>query len=444
MLDQYCFEVLMKKHPRETFLYGITGFKGSGKDTFASYVLKENPGFVRVAFADTLKDLVSKVFSLDRNLLDDPQGKDTLFETPITIDAHLTMLIAATGLNLQPKGLLAHSAREVLQFVATDYIREVSPDYWLVKGMDKVRELRGRGCHILITDVRFENEAQLLRDQGGKIISIRRLARKMTVDAHVSEQGLSEASIDLELGVLEGGVSLYERLAILLGKGKFKLALAYDYRRASQALQHYQGGGSLPECVALLGIPPVKECISFRWLRAYYGVPSRVLGILKNNHTVQAEVEGKVCQKCRGWKPLTSYHKSGRTSDGLHSVCRDCASSWHKANYQQYGKLDTLERTFDRYQKSSKRRGLEFLITREDFFSLWEKQKGVCAYSGVVMTTDLNCPKKVTIDRVDSSLGYLHDNIVLCARVPNMMKNSLSLQDFREWVKALATHLEVS
>jgi hypothetical protein len=69
---------------------------------------------------------------------------------------------------------------------------------------------------------------------------------------------------------------------------------------------------------------------------------------------------------------------------------------------------------------------LEFLI------SLWKNQNGKCFYSGRQLSLLINDPNKVSIDRVDSSKGYLKDNVVLCCNLVNYLKVDLSLDYFKE------------
>lgn len=44
----------------------------------------------------------------------------------------------------------------------------------------------------------------------------------------------------------------------------------------------------------------------------------------------QGEISGRVCRKCRRWKPRTEFHKHSRTKDGLQSYCRACIASYGK------------------------------------------------------------------------------------------------------------------
>ena len=55
-------------------LIGICGLIGSGKDTVAQNLI-DNHNFVKISFADKLKDAVASMFSWDRELLDGKTDK---------------------------------------------------------------------------------------------------------------------------------------------------------------------------------------------------------------------------------------------------------------------------------------------------------------------------------------------------------------------------------
>lgn len=91
---------------------------------------------------------------------------------------------------------------------------------------------------------------------------------------------------------------------------------------------------------------------------------------------------------------------------------------------------------FRRYVKTAKTRGYEFNID-EDFV------KGIvqsdCYYCGAEPSQVVNhrdCFGVFVyngIDRVNNSIGYTEDNVVPCCKTCNYAKNTLELEDFRDW-----------
>jgi len=89
-------------------------------------------------------------------------------------------------------------------------------------------------------------------------------------------------------------------------------------------------------------------------------------------------------------------------------------------------------------KKSAKRRKHECSVTLADLKELWEKQKGICPYTGwnlllLPSTTDYQNATltidRASVDRIDSSLGYIPENIQFVAVIANFAKNIFIDQD---------------
>lgn len=74
-------------------------------------------------------------------------------------------------------------------------------------------------------------------------------------------------------------------------------------------------------------------------------------------------------------------------------------------------------------------------------FLVWllEEQQGLCFYTGLPMTTHAGI-WAISLDRVDSSLGYLKENVVLCATQVNQMKGTLSGREFIALSRIIVEH----
>jgi len=80
------------------------------------------------------------------------------------------------------------------------------------------------------------------------------------------------------------------------------------------------------------------------------------------------------------------------------------------------------------YKRKSRRKNLMFEFTEEQFMTFWQKP---CYYCGSPIQT-------IGLDRVDSSKGYMIDNVVPCCMVCNWMKNSLPLDIFMDQCQKIA------
>jgi hypothetical protein len=73
-----------------------------------------------------------------------------------------------------------------------------------------------------------------------------------------------------------------------------------------------------------------------------------------------------------------------------------------------------------------------------DLVAQWEQQKGLCYYSKIPMALYHDNEKVVSLDRIDSSKGYVKNNIVLCCHRVNSMKSNLTLEEFKFWCTAVS------
>jgi hypothetical protein len=161
-------------------LIGLAGKARTGKDTAATY-FEQAAGLEPMSFAAPIKQVICDLFNLD--------GRHTNGDLKET-------LIPGIG----------KSPRQLFQTLGTEWGRDcVHPDVWLhVAGvwLSKLRaEYTSQGARFagaVFSDVRFENEAQWIRNQGGVVIHIRRDLAPV-VSEHISEQGVLFEAGDLKV-----------------------------------------------------------------------------------------------------------------------------------------------------------------------------------------------------------------------------------------------------
>jgi len=140
-------------------IIGICGLIGSGKDTVAQYLI-DNHNFVKISFADKLKDAVGVMFNWDRELLDGKTDESRAWREQV--DQYWT---AETGRTITP--------RLVLQEFGTECMREGFFDgIWV--SLTKQHILNNPKTNFVIPDVRFPNEAKMLYEINGEVWRVKR------------------------------------------------------------------------------------------------------------------------------------------------------------------------------------------------------------------------------------------------------------------------------
>jgi len=77
----------------------------------------------------------------------------------------------------------------------------------------------------------------------------------------------------------------------------------------------------------------------------------------------------------------------------------------------------------------------EFNLTYEDLYDLWENQRGFCALSGQPLSLEANLPNTTSLDRINSSVGYVKTNVQLVCSVVNKMKMDVTQEVFLQFCK---------
>lgn len=101
--------------------------------------------------------------------------------------------------------------RKFLQFIGTEWGRELDENLWLNLFKARVDQLRQRDADVIIVcdDARYDNEAELIHSLGGFIVKIETNRPSVALDGipnHASEDGLDPKYIDFTIsnnGTLE-------------------------------------------------------------------------------------------------------------------------------------------------------------------------------------------------------------------------------------------------
>jgi len=136
------------------YLIGLSGKMKAGKDTVADLIIKSHPdvNVKRMAFADALKQEIAAKFA-----------------------------VTVPQINADKKRW-----RLLMQWWGTEYRRTDDPDYWVMQLLKSMKALSPDVKMVVVTDVRFKNEADVITQLGGELWRINRTVGS-AADAHASE-----------------------------------------------------------------------------------------------------------------------------------------------------------------------------------------------------------------------------------------------------------------
>lgn len=200
---------------------GIMGEAGCGKSTFAQALI-ERHGYRSFSFAGALKDLCATLYGWERARLDElaykesPSGHNSREYPPLgAISWTESNQFGESPLEQDRRDFIAarlremttaHTRRQILQHVGTELFRALDPEHWIKKARE-VFAAAGPDARFVIPDMRFPNEADLVREFGGDLVLIERLDGQGPGTAHgghASEQAWRAIEPTYSYGIAYG------------------------------------------------------------------------------------------------------------------------------------------------------------------------------------------------------------------------------------------------
>ena len=143
--------------------------------------------------------------------------------------------------------------------------------------------------------------------------------------------------------------------------------------------------------------------------------------------------------------------KLGISRSTIYRLCREHGitrqrptySGCDASNFQGYGQLGM--NTWNRIKRKAEERNLEVLLTIEEAWELYEQQGRKCALSGIELnmvdnrrSTKDPTERTASLDRKDCSKPYTKDNVQWVHKTINIMKNTLTDEQFIYFCKQVS------
>lgn len=162
-------------------ILGLAGKALAGKDSVADYLLANNYFDRKLGFATNLKTACVEIFGMTYDQVLTQQGKSTDLKTPAEItkpvlENLISWMRKTHDVALESKdystllGVKLSKPRDILQFVGTEVMRYYAADYHY----EVVFRSTNTDENIIITDVRFPNEAGGVLEHNGCLVRIDR------------------------------------------------------------------------------------------------------------------------------------------------------------------------------------------------------------------------------------------------------------------------------
>ncbi len=179
-------------------IIGLSGYARSGKDTVAGMLMGIH-GFERVAFADKIREFLLEIDPIIMH-----NG----------IDFRLQDVVESKGWEAAKTD--HPEVRRLLQDLGVGARKLFGPQFWVHEAMKTMLETPKLDLKYVITDVRFKNEADMIKANGGKIWRINRPNIEAT-NGHISEIEMDGWPFDAVITNDSDMPNLIKQVGALLG-----------------------------------------------------------------------------------------------------------------------------------------------------------------------------------------------------------------------------------
>lgn len=150
--------------------------------------------------------------------------------------------------------------------------------------------------------------------------------------------------------------------------------------------------------------------------------------------------DGRWCKPCPECGEMQDYLRRNYAIESfrLRKACKKCSNRKNENCHRGfYGEI--RKSWWDKTSWHAEHRHLDFSITPEYVQSLWEKNNKKCALSGIPIDWQgTNSEITASIDRINSSKGYIEGNVQVVHKHINMMKQAYDNNYFIQLCMAVA------
>jgi hypothetical protein len=156
---------------KQPVVIAICGFKRSGKDTIADYLVKQY-GYNKIKIADPLKETCSMLFGLSQEQIEGDQKE--------VIDQRW---------GVTPRQIMQYVGTELMQYQIQELLPNIGRTFWIKSLLGK--HSANSACPLVVSDMRFQHELDEMRAHYGdnvKVIKVVNCRVDRDGDAHISEK----------------------------------------------------------------------------------------------------------------------------------------------------------------------------------------------------------------------------------------------------------------
>lgn len=140
------------------------------------------------------------------------------------------------------------------------------------------------------------------------------------------------------------------------------------------------------------------------------------------------------CYRCQRQLTADNFNADKSSSTGLQTYCKQCHKNFIFERRSTFE--GTLFNVLAELQRVSKKRGIDVDLTITDLQELYQIQNGLCAITGILMTSNYKVGsgkkialKNISVDRLDAAGSYTRDNVRLVCYAHTLLQDKLTREE---------------
>lgn len=142
--------------------------------------------------------------------------------------------------------------------------------------------------------------------------------------------------------------------------------------------------------------------------------------------------------KCKCSCGNEGYASSHELLTGKSIQCKKCSGKQLSVKMKKKnGTVGELDKTrYGKLRKNAETRKIEFEVSMEHLWDLFVSQNNICAITG----DHLASINDASLDRIDSSKGYIEGNVQWVTKQANLSKHVMSMEQLYEFCRKVLNH----
>jgi hypothetical protein len=140
---------------------------------------------------------------------------------------------------------------------------------------------------------------------------------------------------------------------------------------------------------------------------------------------------------CGTEKQISKWHIVYGNVTGCENCVKDRIRFEESHNWNSEAK-NVTGMYYGKIKAAAKKRKIQFKITREEMDEIFQKQNGKCLYTNMDLFFETSGKKgNASLDRINSSLGYIKENVQWVHKKVNIIKWDLTHEEFVNFCKTV-------